>query len=185
MIKRVLAFLAACLLSTPLVAAPAGVTVNGVDVSEGSGEGWTYANTSKTLTLSGVGPFTLSGTNTSGSVLVSVRADMVVTLSNLVLRTTISNKCSFDVASGNSLQIVLAGTNELTSGPYCAGLQVAAGASVWINEAVGASDASLKVQGGSQGGAGLGGKRRASCGSIFIEVIAKPSSVEHSGDSVA
>ena len=169
MIRQILSFLAVCLLTTPLVAAPAGVTVNGVDVSEGSGEGWTYANTSQTLTLSGVGPFTLSGTNTSGSVLVSVQADMGVTFSNLVLRTTTSNKCAFDVVSGSFLRIGLAGANELTSGPYCAGLQVAGGASVWINEAVGSPGASLKVQGGSQGGAGLGGKRRAACGSIFIE----------------
>lgn len=68
-------------------AGPLGVTVNGVDVSSGSGVGWTYEPEKRLLTLSGTGTFTLSGTNRVGDVSVVQAASSTVILSDLVLET--------------------------------------------------------------------------------------------------
>ncbi|MCQ2391031.1 MAG: hypothetical protein MJ240_06390 [Kiritimatiellae bacterium] len=67
--------------------ADVGVNVNGTDVSFGYGDGWTYEQEKRLLTISGVGPFTLSGTNTTGEVHVSQETSVAVVLSNLVLQT--------------------------------------------------------------------------------------------------
>lgn len=166
MTKRLLALLASCLLTMNLVA-DVGVTVNGVDASAGSGEGWSYV--SPILTLSGMGPFVLHGTNMVGEVQITVNADSTVVLSNLSLLVSTSQKCSFQIAANKTVDVLLKGDNELTSGPYCAGLQVMAGANASIRLANILERGSLTAQGGSQGGAGIGGYRGKECGNIFIE----------------
>ena len=166
MIKRVLAFLAVCLLSTPLIAAPAGVTVNGVDVSEGSGEGWSYANS--VLKLTSAGPFVLSGStkNADGSVRVKVASEASVVMSNLVLYAT-KSACAFELSANVDLDLELAGTNVLKSGAGYAGLRVPAGASLTLGRRS-VLAATLEVRGGSSGGAGIGGQTSSAVGRIRI-----------------
>ena len=166
MIKRVLAFLAACLLSTSLVAAPAGVTVNGVDVSEGSGEGWSYTNSE--LKLTSAGPFVLSGStkNADGSVRVKVASEASVVMSNLVLYAT-KSACAFEISANVDLDLELAGTNVLKSGSGYAGLRVPAGASLTLGRRS-VLAATLEVRGGSNGGAGIGGQTSSAVGRIRI-----------------
>jgi len=119
-------------------AAPTGVTVNGValdDAASSYGTGWAYV--SGTLTLSGAGAFTLSGTNTAGKVRVVVPADVTnaVTLSDLTLQTTGGGQCVFELEQNADVSLFLAGANTLASGQNRAGLEVPAGASVSITNA--------------------------------------------------
>ena len=92
---RHLAVVAATFTAVTAIAAPVGVTVNGIPLdSDGSdGEGWMYA--SFTLTLTNTGSFTLSGTNTAGAVRVVVSDGIAntVALSNLTLRATGCVQC--------------------------------------------------------------------------------------------
>ena len=65
--------------------ADAGVTVNGTDISAGSGTGWTFSGGE--LKITSVGDYTLSG-SADGTVGVTIDANCNVTLKDL----TISNK---------------------------------------------------------------------------------------------
>ena len=159
-----LALACAGLLATTASATPTGVTVNGValddDISS-SGTGWSYA--AYTLTLSGAGPFTLSGTNEWGMVRVVVSANVTstVTLSNLTLKATADNQCAFALGQNAQVSLFLAGTNTLTSGNYRAGLEVSAGRTLSITNAPGDDAGALTATGGDMG-AGIGGGTGAS-----------------------
>ncbi|MGN0845853.1 MAG: hypothetical protein ACI4RA_00535, partial [Kiritimatiellia bacterium] len=168
MMRRLAALLCAVLLAASARAVdPIGVSVNGVDVADGAGEGWTYAK--PTLRLAGPGPFVLNGMNTTGTVRVVVSTDSTVVLSNLTLRTTESRTCSFQIAARAAVDVWLAEENKLTSGPYQAGLQVPVGATLRLNRLQSAPYGSLEAHGGSQGGPGIGGARSVATGRIFIE----------------
>ena len=142
---------------TPLPAS-VGVTINGIELYESgsSGEGWTYVL--PTLTLTNAGPFTISGTNTTGQVCVFVASNVTstVTLSSLTLVTTNNNQCVFALESGANVSLFLAGTNTLTSGNYRAGLEVSAGRTLSITNAPGDDAGALTATGGDMG-AGIGG----------------------------
>jgi hypothetical protein len=137
---------------------PTGVTVNGQDVAFGPGPGWVYDGTARTLTISGAGPFLLSGTNTISGVRVVVPEDVTntVTLSNLKLRATGDGQCAFALETDANVSLFLAGTNTLASGYRRAGLEVAAGRTLSITNAPGDDAGALTVTGG-RGAAGIGG----------------------------
>ncbi|MBQ4199228.1 MAG: hypothetical protein II649_05040, partial [Kiritimatiellae bacterium] len=134
-----------------------GVSVNGTDIAFVSGDGWSY-DYEGTLTLSGPGPFTLSGsTNSLG---VKATADCDVTLDGF---STAAKGAAFKVTAGASAVITLSGANTLASGSNSAGLQVEGGAAVTLR-----GTGSLSATGGSWG-AGIGGGACGSVGAIAIE----------------
>lgn len=63
--------------------AAAEVAVNGVPVSAGGGDGWTFA--APVVSLAGAGPFVVSGTDLSGGTVLRAGADCKIVASNLVL----------------------------------------------------------------------------------------------------
>ncbi len=140
---------------------PTCITVNGEEVANGPADsttaGWSYDAATLILTLSGAGPFTLSGTNGAGGVCVSVPAGVtnVVTLLNLTLRTG-CRQCAFALETNACVSLLLAGTNTLASGSFRAGIEVAAGRTLSITNAPGDESGVLATTGGTQG-AGIGG----------------------------
>ena len=171
MINRFLAFLTACLLTTSLVAAPVGVTVNGVDVSEGRGEGWTYSASNGMLSLTNAGPFVLSGSNAALKFCTFVTADSSLLLSNLVLNVSSVTRSPMEIAAGKTVAVDLFGTNKLkvaTSSVRLAGLCVPERATLTISAHPGAEVASLEAEGKAQS-AGIGGRASSrNCGTITI-----------------
>lgn len=171
MIRQILSFLVACFLITPLVAAPAGVTVNGVDVSEGRGEGWTYSASNGMLSLTNAGPFVLSGANSALKFCTFVTADSSLLLSNLVLNVSSVTRSPMEIAAGKTVAVDLFGTNKLkvaTSSVRLAGLCVPERATLTISAHPGAEVASLEAEGKAQS-AGIGGRAGSrNCGAITI-----------------
>ena len=161
------AFITACA-ATPF-AVPTGVTINGIaiDSAGSNGEGWTYVW--PTLRLTDSGPFTLSGTNTAGWVRVVVQEGVTcdVTLSNLTLWASGEHQCAFALGTGANVSLILAGANTLASGKYSAGLDVAAGRTLSITNALGDDTASLAATGGEYG-AGIGGGHNSEGGTVNI-----------------
>ncbi len=152
--------------------APTGVTVNGQEIATAPavpGAGWAYDAPNRTLSLTGTGPFTLSGTNVVGGVRVVVSSGVVkpVTLANLTLRMTGSGQCAFMLGTGANVSLALAGTNALASGYNCAGIQVESGRTLSITNAPGDDAAALSVTGG-RNAAGIGGANGANGGTVSI-----------------
>ena len=114
----------------------AGVTVNGTDVSAGSGTGWTYDGTTHTVEIADAGSYVLSGTNTEGEVMFAVDSDAAVTLSNLCLRCTTDNECCIWATNDVAVTLYLAGTNTLGGG-----LCVENGTHLVVTNALGFADA--------------------------------------------
>ncbi len=150
---------------------PTGVTVNGEEVAFGpaGSSGWSFDGATCTLLLSGAGPFTLSGANAVGGVCVTVPHGVAntVTLSNLTLRTTGNGQCVFALETNAVVSLFLAGTNVLASGPNRAGLEVMAGRTLFVTNAPNDGAGALFVYGGN-GGAGIGGGYRKSCGTVTL-----------------
>lgn len=150
-------------------AAPVGVSVNGVELDDAgsTGAGWTYA--APMLMLTNAGPFTISGENVDGEVQVLVLSNVTseVTLSNLTLAATNSHQCAFSLEGDAVVSLFLAGANSLASGMLRAGLEVAAGQTLFVTHAPGDASGALTVTGGS-GGAGIGGSSDGTSGTITI-----------------
>ena len=150
---------------------PTGVTVNGVDVAFAGppGSGWVYDGNARTLTLSGAGPFLLSGINTIGGVCVVVPEGVTntVTLSNLKLRATGDGQCAFALETDANVSLLLAGANELASGSGRAGLEAAEERTLSITNAPGDDAGSLTVTGG-RGAAGIGGGYNGNGGTVTV-----------------
>ena len=168
--KPLLAFAFAGLFAVTASAALTGVTINGEplnDAAGSSGAGWAY--TPPTLTLSGAGPFMISGTNTAGEVCVIVQTGVTcdVTLSNLTLAATDNQQCPFALESGANVTLFLAGNNSLRSGDRRAGIEVATGRTLSITNAPGDDAAFLSVR-GAYLGAGIGSGGSGNGGTITI-----------------
>jgi hypothetical protein len=151
---------------------PVGVTINGEDVAFGStnaAAGWTYDPPSRVLTLAGAGPFTLAGTNKVGAVsaVVPDRATNTVTLANLTLWATGTERCAFSLGQHAQVSLRLAGTNDLVSGDNRAGLEVAANRTLLISNAPDDDTATLTATSGDYA-AGIGGGRSKAGGTIEI-----------------
>lgn len=150
---------------------PTGVMVNGEEVAFGpsGGAGWNFDADTHTLTLSGAGPFTLSGGNPTGAVCVVVPDDFnnTITLSNLTLLSAGNDQCAFALGENADVSLLLTGNNRLGSGENCAGIEVATGRRLSINNVSGDDAATLTVTGGDYG-AGIGGGKNAAAGTITI-----------------
>ncbi|MGI6496098.1 MAG: hypothetical protein ACOX5G_08425 [Kiritimatiellia bacterium] len=172
---RFLAAVAATIaVTTAAHAALTGVTINGTPLDDAvstNGPGWAYDSSTLTLTLSGAGPFTLSGRNTAGAVriLVPQGATNTVTLSNLTLSTGYwsDNFCAIELETGANVSLSLKGRNSIESRPNRAGLEVPLGASLSITHAPDDDEGALFAAGGSSA-AGIGGGKNGACGTVTI-----------------
>ena len=140
--------------------------VEGVSIEAADGSAWEYAN--DVLTLSGRGPYVLSGECTSGRV--QARATCaegtLLVASNLTLR----GGAPLSVAAGASLVLALYGQNTFAGGASSAGIGVPTSASLTIQCASRciATNALLNVAGGSDA-AGIGGDYDSVNGAITIK----------------
>ena len=152
---------------------PSGVTVNGEEAAFGPSDpdnaGWSFSAATRTVSLSGTGPFTLSGANEIGGVCFAVPSGVAntVVLSNLTLRTTIADQCVFALGQNANVSLVLAGTNTLASGSGRAGIEVTTGRTLSITNAPGDDAGALRVTGGDYG-AGIGGDYGSTGGTVDI-----------------
>ena len=143
---------------------PYGVLVDGHDVSELSGEGWTYEWGIRRLVLSGDARV-LSGTNTEGRVWVVLSNDMALTASDLVLAFTNLASASHPVialAPGVSASLALEGSNSLHAIGMDAAVNVPSGTSLSIS-----GDGSLLAE-AANAGAAIGGNEKEAAGRIEI-----------------
>lgn len=109
---------------------PVGVKVNGVDLADAPGAGWTYAD--GVLSLTNAQAYTLSGANTTGAVRIEVTANANVTLNNLEL---VCDSATADLIrfSGANATLTLSGTSTVYAKNGFAALQVAGGARLAVN----------------------------------------------------
>ena len=144
-----------------------GVTVNGVDVSELQGGGWKFFVGKRIVSLTGEGPFTISGEGTN----ISVRADSdcAVTLDGLSISNSVAGLSPFDCGACSVL-MAIDGTNSLVAtGNKAAGIHVTGGASLAISDvqSAGLPPSVLVVSSGSLA-AGIGGSDDEGAGPISI-----------------
>ncbi len=124
-----------------------------------SGNGWSFAN--NTLTITGDGDFTINGSGTVSANNITIASGVTanVTLKDVNIDVSGTQWASaFSLESGATANIYLSGTNTLTSGKGSAGLQVPDTTTVTISSAEGdfKTDGVLNVTGGEMG-AGIGG----------------------------
>ncbi|MBQ3344042.1 MAG: hypothetical protein IJG84_19240 [Kiritimatiellae bacterium] len=164
---RQIATAATCLFVLTSSALHASQTViEGVSIEAADGSAWEYAN--DVLTLSGRGPYVLSGACTIGRV--QARATCaegtLLVASNLTLR----GGAPLSVAAGASLVLALYGQNSFAGGASSAGIGVPPSASLTIQCAPRciATNALLNAAGGSTA-AGIGGDSDSANGAITIK----------------
>ncbi|MBR3085165.1 MAG: hypothetical protein IKH04_02055, partial [Kiritimatiellae bacterium] len=138
-----------------------GLAVNGVNISEFSGEGWTFDLATMSVHLMGAGPFELSGEESGASV--SVESDCDVVLRDVTLATGENGLTALHFGDGVTATLELVGTNSLASGQYHPGLGIAETASLAIR-----GEGSLAATGG-ENGAGIGSAWTDSAGNLTIE----------------
>ena len=143
----------------PGLARAAGTEIDLTTLTDGTSEdGYTYSG--GLLTISGIGPFTITtnGTETNRSIIVNVPASTADTPVDITLDSVNINVsgqtsiCALAIQAASTAKVTLQGDNVLKSGANCAGLYVPSGAALII-EGTGA----LVVTGGANGGAGIGG----------------------------
>ncbi len=172
--------------------AKADVAVNGASlVSPSAGEGWGYTNA--ILTLSGPGPFTISGSNLDGDVQIVSATSTTVVAHDLVLDYTSAGKtaCPFAVGAGCALELKLVGSS-IFNGSRGSAINLGKGARLTVSSvdangvgamianasgdgaAIAATDGLVEILGGvvhAYGGgrsAGIGGGRRKAGGTVKI-----------------
>jgi hypothetical protein len=144
-------------LAVPIYDATSSVSYDGITVRglEGASvDSWNVSYSAPTLTISGNGPYSISGSSTSVRIQVTAQ-ETQITLRDLNIDVSgVSDAAAFELAGTNTtVNLTLAGTNTLKSGDNKAGIQVPSDRTLVITEA---STGSLAVTGGSSG-AGIGG----------------------------
>jgi|GEM_PF-5620294 len=175
--KRILAMILAAVMFlttavtlefTPMtaLAASSGSTIDVNDITTTSGDGWTYADGVFTVT----GDVTIGSsagvtTPVSTSIVVPSFADVEIVLGSSLGGVNIgSSGCAFQIQEGAKVNLKLFHFNTLVSGGMLhAGLEVAAGAELVIDDL----DGTLTATGGT-GGPGIGGEMDKGCGKITI-----------------
>ena len=89
-----------------------GVTVDGVDASALSGDGWAFVPEARVIALTAAGPFAISGSGTN--VGIRADADCAVTLENLSITNDAAGLAPFDCGS-SAVAMGLSGTNLLVA----------------------------------------------------------------------
>lgn len=128
--------------------------------------GWSYSVLGSALTLSGPGPYKLSGSTQSFNVVIAGSCEL--TIDDLSI--SLSTKAALVVNNGATLTLLIdEGTSTLQGGSEHAGINVQKGGTLIINKVNNKTDAQcvLNVTGGNDG-AGIGGNRNGDCGDITI-----------------
>lgn len=122
-----------------------------------------YNAATKVLTIKDNHPMTISGTTTTGTIVVASFLPADLTLNNLNIDVSATyGACAFNITGNSTVNITLQGTNILKSGSNCAGLHVSVGNTVKIN-----GSGSLTAQ-GHDFSAGIGSTHAIDCGTITI-----------------
>ena len=142
---------------------PYGVTVNGVDVSEVSGEGWEFYLPLRTVSLlTGSGQFVVSGAATG--IVFNVKCDCSLTLDSLFLDDSGRlSRSPFECDADITVDLVLVGENTLKGGENAAALCVPKG----TGKMTISGDGSIVARGGEDG-AGIGSSMYAPFGTLEI-----------------
>ena len=134
-----------------------------------SGTGWTYADNVYTVT----GNVTIINSTTTRRVVVQSGANVNITLDNIIIDRSSgvgenNANCAFDI-SGATVTLTLIGDNILAGGEYRAALRVPTGATLTV-EGAGSLNAIAKTTSDENagGGAGIGGNRIESCGTVIV-----------------
>lgn len=130
-----------------------GVEVNGVDVSMLSGECWSMDPTTSNLVITA--NCTLSGTNTSGQVLCTLKGtQLYVAVSNLWLEATDATRPPLTVDEGLFAYVTFGGTNNFVAAPNFAAIEVPTNSWIslsgdgWLMATGGVSAASIGASAG-------------------------------------
>ncbi|MBR0057401.1 MAG: hypothetical protein IJP66_08745, partial [Kiritimatiellae bacterium] len=117
--------------------------INGADISNLSGTGWTYDG-EYAVTLSGAGPFVLSGRFPCGTV--DIAADCEIVLSNALVSAQLTGAGlgALNLRPGVSVALALAGDNTLIGESGCAAIAVPSGATLAIDSAVAQNSSTLQ-----------------------------------------
>ena len=128
-----------------------GVAINGVDVGWGAGPGWQLCDDNYVQLDGTVDNPVISGTNTRGTVMIEIDANMKLTLSNLSLRCATYDECCLWATNDVTARILLIGENELYGTYDGEGICLENGCDLTIAAAPGLTDgeAVLKVKGSS------------------------------------
>ena len=94
-----------------------GVRIDGTDVGSLAGRGWSYSPSSCYVTLDDPSrTYLITGTNTTGKLMIGLRGDVRATIKNLCLTSTKADECCVWVeGTRNGATLCLEGTNTLTS----------------------------------------------------------------------
>ena len=149
---------------------------NPIDINIGtivdgtSGDGYTFS--SHTLTITGVGPYVITGTTTTNHIVVSGGSGVIsnITLNGVDIQFSdgmlwgSAGTCAMEINNNSKAKITLVGTSVLKSGHQVAGLGVSLGNELIIGEE---STGSLTATGGYYG-AGIGGGMVVAGGNVTI-----------------
>ena len=143
----------------------------GVDsINETSGDGWKFEDGS--LIITGSGTYDIRGTQgakaaSTPNIIVKSGAEPIIFLTDVHIDKSktgsagdkVAGKAAFQIEKGAFAKVYLTNENSLKSGVGRAGLEVPDGAELFISSADGDGEitGSLKAEGGSRGGAGIGG----------------------------
>lgn len=141
-----------------------GVSVNTVDISQGSGSGWTFDNGVLTITLDNASTTLLMGENTTGAVSVVVKGNGTLLIDELVL----SGGSYFSIADSSTVLLTFSRKNEIAGGDDYPGIHVPQSATLTLEaNTVTISDTLLVTSTGRC--AGIGGKENEMSGNITIK----------------
>lgn len=125
--------------------------------------GTDYDYSGNVLTIKSSTPMTISGTTTTGAIVVAGGITANITLDGVNIDVSARHSaCAFNITGNSTANITLQGTNILKSGSNCAGLYVSAGNTIKID-----GSGSLRAQ-GHDFSAGIGSAGFTGCGTIII-----------------
>lgn len=131
-------------------------------INQTSGDGWKFENGS--LVINGSGTYDIRGTQgadakSSPNIIVKSGAEAKIFLTDINIDKSGTSKGAFQIEAGASAEVLLTNSNTLKGGTGHAGLEVPDGAELKLVSAdgKGKTTGSLKAEGGSWGGSGIGG----------------------------
>ncbi len=142
-----------------------GVKIDGVDIREGAGDGWVYADGVLTITGKENGEtLTITGQDDDLRIVIAENATANVAFDNLSVSGRNADAPALTLEDGATLVATLTGTNTFVGASGYAGINVPVGTTFTVSEE---SSGAIHAYGGV-GGAGIGGNKNEGCGTVVI-----------------